>query len=120
MNFFDSNVYYTSLKYYAELPSRPEFLDVSGAGKLFNGVRVCAFTGHRPEKLDMQEESDEKCVMLKFKLRAEIEYAISEGYTAFISGMARGIDTWAAEAVIEYSLKNNGNNNSFFYFYYFP
>lgn len=56
--------------------------------------RVC-FTGHRPEKLDMSE------VNVKSALLREITKAIDEGYNVFISGMARGVDMWAAEIVLE-------------------
>lgn len=61
--------------------------------------RVC-FTGHRPEKL----HNDEKVV--KKLLREQIEKAIADGYKTFISGMARGIDLWAAEIVLELKKKN--------------
>jgi len=61
--------------------------------------RVC-FTGHRPEKLNDSEET------LKKELRAEILNSINEGFNVFISGMARGVDIWAAEIIIE--LKNKG------------
>lgn len=56
--------------------------------------RVC-FTGHRPEKLNMPEKN------VKKYLYSEIANSIQNGYTAFISGMARGVDMWAAEIVIE-------------------
>lgn len=56
--------------------------------------RVC-FTGHRPEKLNMQENT------IKKYLQSEILSSIQNSYTTFISGMARGVDMWAAEIVIE-------------------
>ncbi len=56
--------------------------------------RVC-FTGHRPEKLIESEE------YIKDRLRQEILRSIEEGYSVFISGMARGSDIWAAEIVTE-------------------
>lgn len=56
--------------------------------------RVC-FTGHRPEKLGIDREE------VKAKLRIAIRQAIKDGFTTFISGMARGVDMWAAEIVIE-------------------
>ena len=55
----------------------------------------CCFTGHRPEKL----EGDPAFV--KSLLKAAIEYAIKQGLTTFISGMARGVDMWAAQIVLE-------------------
>ncbi len=54
----------------------------------------CCFTGHRPEKLSWTE----KKVILW--LEAEIRQAIEDGFVTFISGMARGVDIWAAEIVL--------------------
>lgn len=54
---------------------------------------VC-FTGHRPSKLDISEKE------VKSFLYQEIVKSISEGYSIFISGMACGVDMWAAEIVI--------------------
>jgi uncharacterized phage-like protein YoqJ len=56
--------------------------------------KSCCFTGHRPEKLNVTEDK------IKPILRDEIEKAVSDGFTVFISGMARGIDMWAAELVL--------------------
>lgn len=63
--------------------------------------RVC-FTGHRPEKLSLSE------LEIKRKLQVEILEAINERYNVFITGMARGVDIWAAEVVLE--LKNKGHD----------
>jgi uncharacterized phage-like protein YoqJ len=62
--------------------------------------RVC-FTGHRPEKLYIGEQE------AKEKLRNAIRKAIDDGFATFISGMARGVDMWAAEIVIEEREKND-------------
>lgn len=56
--------------------------------------RVC-FTGHRPEKLFEPE------FIIKEKLERAILAAIDHGFIVFISGMARGVDLWAAEIVIK-------------------
>ncbi|MBQ4312941.1 MAG: DUF1273 family protein [Clostridia bacterium] len=56
--------------------------------------RAC-FTGHRPEKL----KTDTAKIIEE--LAKEIDIAISEGITEFISGMARGVDLWAASLVLE-------------------
>ena len=61
----------------------------------------CCFTGHRPEKLGVSE------ARAKVLLKSAIQQAISDGYVTFISGMARGIDLWAAEIVIEEREKND-------------
>lgn len=57
--------------------------------------RRCCFTGHRPEKLNVSEEE------VKKRLKIAISRAIEDGFNVFISGMARGIDMWAAEIVLE-------------------
>ena len=62
----------------------------------------CCFTGHRPEKLGVSE------ARAKALLKSAIQQAIYDGYVTFISGMARGIDLWAAEIVIE-ERKTNSN-----------
>lgn len=54
----------------------------------------CCFTGHRPEKLNMPETE------VIAWLESEIRRAIDDGFVTFISGMARGVDIWAAEIVL--------------------
>lgn len=61
--------------------------------------RVC-FTGHRPEKLSIPESE------IKEKLKIEILKCIQEGFNVFISGMARGVDMWAAEIILELKRTN--------------
>ena len=60
----------------------------------------CCFTGHRPHKLHQPEwvvvASLEEC----------IRDAIDAGFVTFISGMAWGVDIWAAEIVLK--LKKEG------------
>lgn len=62
----------------------------------------CCFTGHRPEKLKVSENT------VKEKLEQEILQAISEGFYVFISGMARGTDIFAAEIVLR--LRGEGHD----------
>ena len=62
----------------------------------------CCFSGHRPEKLNISKTEATELLNLA------IEKAISDGYTTFISGMARGIDLWAAEIIIR--KRNMGEN----------
>lgn len=63
---------------------------------------AAAFTGHRAASLPWRyDESDERCRALKCGIISAIEEAYSEGKRYFISGMASGIDTYAAEAVAE-------------------
>jgi uncharacterized phage-like protein YoqJ len=63
---------------------------------------TCCFTGHRPQKLPWgYDEEWEDCVKLKLKLACEIEAMRKKGVTTFISGMAVGVDMWAAEIVLD-------------------
>lgn len=55
----------------------------------------CCFTGHRPEKLNRYEHE------IKLELKKEICRALEDNFTVFISGMARGVDIWAAEVVLQ-------------------
>lgn len=65
-----------------------------------NKTTRCSFTGHRPEKLNMTEEA------AKVLLCNAIENAISRGFTTFITGMAKGVDIWAGEIVLEFKKHN--------------
>lgn len=69
-------------------------------GEAEKRLHRCCFTGHRPEKLERTE------VEIKAELQKEIHQAIADGFTVFISGMARGVDIWAAEIVL--SLRDAG------------
>ena len=64
--------------------------------------KTCAFTGHRPQKLPFGfNEADERCIALKKLLRTKIIDLIeAEQVTHFISGMALGVDMYAAEIVL--------------------
>lgn len=60
----------------------------------------CCFTGHRPEKLKRSEEE------IKKGLEEAIAKAVIDGYTTFITGMARGVDIWAGQIVLKLRLDN--------------
>ena len=60
----------------------------------------CCFTGHRPNKLGYSENE------IKPLLETAIDNAISGGYVTFITGMAEGVDIWAAEIVLEKKKEN--------------
>lgn len=61
---------------------------------------VCAFTGHRPEKLPWgSNEDDPRCRALKVLMARAIEQAADAGVAVFCCGMARGCDLYFAEAV---------------------
>lgn len=61
-----------------------------------------SFTGYRPEKLPFFSEDDPMCVDLKERLSEQIGKFIADGADEFYTGMALGVDTWAAEAVLEH------------------
>lgn len=69
--------------------------------------KTCCFTGHRPQSLPFRfDEQDRRCRKLKQVLRKEIERQITEeGVTHFISGMAIGVDMYAAEIVLDLKKK---------------
>ena len=56
--------------------------------------RVC-FTGHRPENLTRSEEAIRK------DLEMQIRQVADSGLNVFITDMARGVDIWAAQIVLE-------------------
>lgn len=54
---------------------------------------ICAFAGHRPEKLPWKyDEVDERCFNLKVALLSQIAELAESGVMHFLSGMARGVD----------------------------
>ena len=65
-------------------------------------ARRCAFTGYRPAKMPFGY--DESCPLaqeFKQRLKDTILMLILEGYRHFVSGGAQGMDTMAAETVLE-------------------
>lgn len=63
---------------------------------------VCAFTGHRPQRLAWgDDESDPRCVALKVRMAQEIARLQAAGADTFLCGMALGCDQYFAEAVLD-------------------
>ena len=61
-----------------------------------------AFTGHRADSLPWGfNESSDECIKLKAGLLRAIRCAYAEGKRCFLSGMASGVDIYAAEAVLQ-------------------
>ena len=58
-------------------------------------THTCTFTGHRPERLAVPQKK-----IINW-LEEQIDKAIADGYTDFISGTQRGVDIWAAEIVLK-------------------
>ena len=65
-----------------------------------------SFTGHRPNKLPYFGEDDPAFLNMKSRLAEEIERLIRDGAEEFYTGMARGVDMWAAELVLEQKERN--------------
>ena len=66
---------------------------------------VC-FSGHRPEKLpDYGVDLSLVIRTIKSILYKEILDCIEHGYNIFITGLARGVDLWAGEIVLELQAK---------------
>ena len=64
--------------------------------------KVCAFTGHRPQKFPWRkDETSPACAALKEALNTQILRLVEAGFTDFLSGMALGVDQWAAASVLE-------------------
>lgn len=63
-------------------------------------ARRCCFTGHRPEKLKRPEGEIKNC------LEKAILKAVDDGFTTFITGMARGVDIWAGQIVLRLRQSN--------------
>lgn len=59
-----------------------------------------SFTGHRLQKLGFFGEDDPMLVELKNRLYGAVSALIAEGADSFYTGMALGVDIWAAEIVL--------------------
>ena len=69
--------------------------------------KSCAFTGHRPARFSFgYNEKDEKCLKIKALMSERVRALIAGGVTDFYSGMALGVDQWAAEIVLEMKKTN--------------
>ena len=63
---------------------------------------ICCFSGHRPSGLPWKtDETDERCLALKRRIREELGMIVKAGCRHFLCGMALGCDTYFAEAVLE-------------------
>jgi uncharacterized phage-like protein YoqJ len=68
----------------------------------FNAEESLCFTGHRPNKLYGYDKLSEGNTKIRNALRDAIIYMYyTHGIRNFISGVALGIDQWAAEIVLE-------------------
>ena len=62
---------------------------------------TCCFSGYRPEKMPFPSATDAAIpTTLYAPVHEAILSAYTAGYTRFITGMSRGFDLWAAQAVL--------------------
>ena len=62
---------------------------------------VVSFTGHRPDKISGWKTNPEKVELtLRSALAVEVERLAGHGAHTFMSGMAPGVDLWAADEVL--------------------
>lgn len=62
---------------------------------------IVSFTGHRPDKIAGYNSSPRSVELsLRRALADEILRLAAEGATTFVSGMAPGVDLWAADEVL--------------------
>ena len=61
---------------------------------------TCCFTGHRHFPWDGQHAQPRQADLLR-RLEEAIDSVLSQGATHFICGNAVGVDTWAAEMVLQ-------------------
>lgn len=67
--------------------------------------KICCFTGHRPNKLKGYNPVDNK--ELLWRIYKEVEdHTANKGVTTFISGMALGVDIWAAKMILRVKKSN--------------
>lgn len=59
-----------------------------------------AFTGRRADKLPWERDAEVRCLIFLKNLQDAIENEYKNGKRFFISGMANGVDSYAAEAVL--------------------
>lgn len=64
--------------------------------------KTLCFTGHRPQKLFGYNVNEEGNQLIVSALSQLIESAIKKDVKTFITGMALGIDQWAADIVLSY------------------
>ncbi len=64
-------------------------------------LSTIAFTGHRPPKFGGYNEHDNDTIIaVKRSLEQMVDLLAKTGTKTFLSGMALGVDTWTAEAVL--------------------
>lgn len=64
-------------------------------------VLTAAFTGYRPEKMPFAEEvSNPEYLRFRTAEARVLRMLAEQGYACFVTGLAKGFDTWVAEDVL--------------------
>lgn len=90
----------------AEICSELEL--ISEARLLLDIQKTACFTGHRPSGFPFDETDRLKTNAIKSMLYSKVCDAVKNGYTTFITGMAKGVDTWCALAVLSLGITHPG------------
>lgn len=70
--------------------------------------KACCFTGHRPDSFPWKGDKDDpKQKELLFRIERAVDLALERGAKKFICGNAAGVDTWAAQIVLEKKKSNS-------------
>lgn len=76
-------------------------------GGIYLENKTVFFSGHRPEKLPNEGDEYSSVInRLKSILYKEICYSVKDGYCNFMTGLARGVDSWAAEMILQIKVHN--------------
>lgn len=71
-------------------------------GRIKMSYLVCTITGHRPQRFKFKyNERYKLCIKIKRALCTEIKNLYVKGVRTFWIGGSMGVDTWAAEIMIE-------------------
>lgn len=62
---------------------------------------ACCFTGHRPKAFPWSKKDKTRQRSLLERIEQAIDKEIEQGTRRFITGNALGVDTWAAEIVLQ-------------------
>lgn len=65
-------------------------------------MKTCCFTGHRPNAFPWKDnENDPRLHILLKRIEQAVDIVLRSGVRRFICGNALGVDTWAAQIVLE-------------------
>jgi uncharacterized phage-like protein YoqJ len=99
-NFFDHQIQFERKRSFRSACGRAR--PTKKEGFLMKSNSAC-FTGHRPMFFDFgHNERDPRCLRIKERMRAAvIDLIDNHGITHFLSGMADGVDRWAADIILD-------------------